>query len=64
MESPRWLMSVEKYDECLKVLKMAAEMNKKTLPDEATLLAEIKSVKVTETSPSISFEGHSLGPLS
>ena len=44
-ESPRWLVSVGRFDEALKILKGGAKVNQKTLPPDNELLEMMEKIK-------------------
>ncbi|KAG1649628.1 Solute carrier family 22 member 6 [Nymphon striatum] len=48
LESPRWLMSVDRNEECIKTVNKIFEMNKRPLPEQDILLAQVHSVECSK----------------
>ncbi|KAG1714610.1 Solute carrier family 22 member 3 [Nymphon striatum] len=44
-ESPRWLISVGKFDEALITMKKIAKINGQTLPSDETIMAELRELE-------------------
>ena len=47
-ESPRWLISMGRFDEALKILKGGAKVNKKTLPPDNEILDLMEKIKLQD----------------
>ena len=47
-ESPRWLISMGRFDEALQILKGGAKVNKKTLPPDNEILDLMEKIKLQD----------------